>query len=1258
VSALPKHSSSDSHEPVGQVIAARPLPAKEPITRGRRHRRSWVRSGRAHLELRGLSGPFAKAVVVEALRELDEMDGVYWSTFDAGPRRVIVAFDPATTSLTSLVEAVERGELACNVAAEPFPIDRADHPGDIEPLRRHVAAIGADVAGLGFAVVGRALTATPLPVELASLFSFVDNQPRLRHGLEAVVGPPATDLLLALGNAATQGLAQGPLGLVTDIASRVNLVMELLARRASFEAAEELRFDTPPSELTRPGSPLAVPIPDAKGRPVPPGPIERYADKALVATAVGAAAAFAGTGSVRRAAATVVASTPKAARMGREAFCSHLSRALIARDMLVLDSGALRRLDRVDSVVVDGALVSTGRSFIVSVELLDDDVPPTVVHRRLAQLFDPCELDTSRVDGEWELGQLSASERRRAGVRRARQSLGAWRCIALRQRGSLVAIAAVDDEISAAATHLIASARRLGLMVALAGGDRTLAERVGADTHIPFTGSAVEELRQDGCVVSVVAGGGPEGAPLLRAGDVSVEIAAMDGSSWAGHVVAETLADASFVLEAIGDARKVSRQSIIASTGGSALGGLLAVTGSRGTAAARAATAVNVTALAGIANGIRAAVHANGRQAVIPTQPVDWHAMEVNQAMRRTGSRPSGLSESEAANRRRSTTREVPPEPSLARSVAAELVNPLTPVLLGGAAASAAVGSITDASMVAGVSALNAVIGGVQRFRAERAISSLDESSAHPVTVIRPEGSFRVAAEDLVVGDVVTLVAGDNVPADCRLIESRQLEMDQSALTGESELVSKDPSPVFASIVAERTSMLYEGTTVAVGRATAMVVALGADTLSAAMAASTADATVAEGVEGRLRHLTSVTMPVSLAGGGIMVASGLFRRLPMNETVSSAVALAVAAVPEGLPLLATMAQLASARRLSARGALVRNPRAIEALGRVKVLCTDKTGTLTEGRIVLSAVSDGAEEFGLDRLSGPQREILAAGLRASPTRRANGQRLAHLTDHAVVEGARMAGIEVTVGAPGWKRVGSLPFEPGRAYHATLGRSQENLVLSVKGAPETVLPKCARWASPSGEVVAMGPQARRAIDRTVTTLASRGMRVLAVAERRCQDSPDVKTGDTRHPVSESDVEDLVFFGLLLLSDPVRPSAAQAVAGLRRAGVDVVMVTGDHPATARGIAEQLGIANGRRTLTGTELASLSDAGLDEAIGSVSVFARVTPADKVRIVRSLQRNGTAVAMTGDGANDAPAIRMAEVGIALGARSTPAAHN
>jgi cation-transporting P-type ATPase I len=530
-------------------------------------------------------------------------------------------------------------------------------------------------------------------------------------------------------------------------------------------------------------------------------------------------------------------------------------------------------------------------------------------------------------------------------------------------------------------------------------------------------------------------------------------------------------------------------------------------------------------------------------------------------------------------------------------------------------------------------------------------MAALLAHSAITARVLRDGGPVRRPAQQLVPGDIVELRSGDVVPADCRVLTAVGLQVDESALTGESFPVSKYNMPLdasAASAVADRTSMLYESTTVAAGRGTAVVVATGAATEVGRSMAATRDAAPPTGVEMRLSAITSTTLPIALGSAAAVVAAGLLRGRPVRDSLAAGVSLAVASVPEGLPFLVNAAQLASARRLSKLGALVRNPRTIEALGRVDTLCFDKTGTLTEGRISLAGVADPTGELlAVEQLTGRHRRILATALRATPRGR-RGEPLAHLTDRAIAEGAEAAGVTRDEDLPGWRRLSTLPFEPGRGYHATLGHQVDAQIalLSVKGAPETVLPRCTQLQV-DGQPRTLGAEQRTRVDRRVAQLAGRGYRILAVAQR-----PD------RHPrqLEDDDVCGLTLLGFVVLADPVRPAAAASIAGLRDAGVHIVMITGDHPATAKTIAGRLNVLGSGRVITGPELDILDDAALDRVLPQVTVVARGTPTHKVRVVQAFQRLRRTVAMTGDGANDAPAIRWADVGIALGRSATPAA--
>jgi cation-transporting ATPase I len=793
------------------------------------------------------------------------------------------------------------------------------------------------------------------------------------------------------------------------------------------------------------------------------------------------------------------------------------------------------------------------------------------------------------------------------------------------------------------AADLVAAGAEAGLITAIATGDRALGERLGADRVVGTDEHmAVRSLQLEGYVVALVTS---RRSVAVGCADVAIGVTRSSGPvPWGADLLCgDDPSDLVFILAAFAAARRASSESVWVAAGGAAAAATLAFASPLPRTGRRVMRAVNTASLLSIANAARIGYQLAHQATPDPHDDRPWHAMDSAEVLGALGSALSGLTEREAARRRRPPPSQPLPAVRLGRLIAEELANPLTPLLLAGAGLSAVTGSFSDAALVTGVMGANAVFGGAQRYRAETQIGALGRTARQMVRVIRGGRSLELQGRDLVEGDVVRLGAGEAVPADCRILEAQGLEVDESSLTGESLPVAKHPEPSFASALADRKSMLYDGTSIAAGSALGVVVASGRQTEAMRGLEEAERSGRRTGVEARLSSLTRRMIPVCVAGGAAVTATGLLRGYRLANTLATGTSLTVAAVPEGLPLIATAAQTTAARRLSERGALVRHPRAIEALGRVDVVCADKTGTLTEGKIALRLVSDGERERALDDLSGHHRRILGAALRATPEDASR-----HPTDAALGTGASRCGVSRGEAWPCWRRRVEIPFEPGRGYHAVLGSGPGGQILSVKGAPEVVIPRCTTWTRPIGTRV-LGDTDRAALLRELDRLARRGMRVLAVAERPAWRERTL--GDPR-------VGDLGFLGYVAFADPVRGTALEAVDGLRAAGVDVVMITGDHPSTAEGIASELGILNAGDVLTGPELDAMSDAALDQRLPHLSVFARVTPAHKVRIVRAYQRAGRVVAMTGDGANDAPAIRLADVGIALGERSTSAARD
>ena len=1229
---------------------------------------------RLHLELRIPPAAGFLAFAAQLQGRLEGMRGIERVHINAPLCRVVVQLRSDAAPREDIEAVIREVEAAHGIGEQGFLRDGPDHPGDAAPLARVALEIGADGAAFVTALLGRLLGLGVLPfeIDLLALLSVVRGTPRLRELADRALGGQTAELLLGLAGAAAQGLAQRPLGPLIDVAYRTLVGAELLARRSSWLLREPDLFAAVPRTA------LAL-EPTSRPAPLPAGPIESFAEKAIYGTLGAFGIGLTGTGSLAAAAAPLVGGTPRPAHVGRQAFSAWLGRSLAARGIVVLDPTSLRRLDRVDTVVVDGRLIVTGCSELGTIVPLGAE-PLGDLGERAAALFDPsAPLDARSADG-WRLAPLDPEEAEEAMAGVGPEVMGVGPVLGLSRACRLVALVAVRPSADPDLAGLIAAARRNALDLRVAATDSRAQVLVPADrllsSDVPGLIEALRTLQRAGKVVCFVGCGTAE---ALAAADVAIGLQrSVEDVPWCADILCgASLDDARVVLEACGPARTASQQSVYIAESGIAAASLLALGGLRWTTTAQVASVVDVASLVALVNGIRLGSVAATPPPVARRAHFPWHALEVERVLAHLSSSEAGLPSAEAERRRRVA----PPEPTvLARfttAAAAELASPLTPFLGIAAALSAAVGSTTDAVMVAGVAAFDAVVGAVQRVQTEGAVTELGRSKRRAVRVLRDAVETTCDADELVPGDVIRLEAGDVVPADCRVLHAHMLEADESSLTGESLPVAKGTQPSIAINLAERTSMLYAGTSIAAGRARAVVVATG-DATEAEQARDVGEgAAPPSGVELRLREILDVSTPIAVGSAIAVAASGLVRGRPLQEVISSGVGLAVAAVPESLAMVATMAQLASAGRLSDRGALVQNVRAIEALGRIDVLCVDKTGTLTEGRIALSSVSDGERSEQVTALGTAGRAILAAAVRATPVR-TRGRILPHPTDEALLGGAEAMGVSAsgapdapvrdrgatlaavpTYGGEGvviaagtaadeWLPLAELPFEPARAYHAVLGRLGDTVRLSVKGAPEVVLPRCAGWLR-DGSVEVLDDDARERLAVQARSLARRGLRVLAVAER---------TLAVNGGLGDEHVVDLLLHGFVGFSDNVRPTARDSVQTLRRAGVGVVMMTGDHPSTAERIASELGLLDRNGVLTGAEIDRLDDDELDARLPGVSVIARLTPSHKVRLVRAYQRLGHVVGMTGDGANDAPAIRLSHVGIALGARATTAARN
>jgi len=605
-----------------------------------------------------------------------------------------------------------------------------------------------------------------------------------------------------------------------------------------------------------------------------------------------------------------------------------------------------------------------------------------------------------------------------------------------------------------------------------------------------------------------------------------------------------------------------------------------------------------------------------------------------------------------------------------------QLQHPLIYVLLGAGAMTAALGEVVDSSVIFGVVVINAVVGFIQESKAEAALDALRAMVRTEARVVRDGRTVVVSSDDLVPGDLVRVEAGDKVPADLRLLQLAELHLDESALTGESVPVVKDEVVLpIATPVADRRNMLYSGTLVTSGTGTAIVVATGAETELGEIHRLVGAADVlATPLTRKLAGFSKVLTVVILALAAVTFAVGVARGEEPAYMFTAAVALAVGAIPEGLPAAVTITLAIGVSRMARKRAVIRRLPAVETLGSTTVICTDKTGTLTENQMTVRQVwtprrlfevtgsgyvPDGQllDEAGLavdTTGSEALRWSLLAGARCNEARliQDNGrwEVVGDPTEGALLVVAAKGGLDVAALRQAYPRVATIPFSSDRQYMASLYEDVDgpSLVVLAKGAAERVLAMCDAQMDDDGT---LRPVDRDAVLVAAERLAERGLRVLATA-MRLADDPSVLDEDALPGT-------LVLTGLQAMFDPPRAAAAAAVQSCHTAGIAVRMITGDHAATARAIADHIGITEAGRAdtvLTGADLVQLDDDHYADAVERTAVFARVSPEQKLRLVEAMQGRGHIVAMTGDGVNDAPALRQANIGVAMGLGGTEVA--
>ncbi len=594
-----------------------------------------------------------------------------------------------------------------------------------------------------------------------------------------------------------------------------------------------------------------------------------------------------------------------------------------------------------------------------------------------------------------------------------------------------------------------------------------------------------------------------------------------------------------------------------------------------------------------------------------------------------------------------------------------QINNPLIWVLIGSSTLATTLGKITDGMVVLAVVIVNSIIGFIQEYKAGKAIEALSSMVPENATVIRNGNIITVPVSEIVPGDIVQISAGDRIPADMRLIQQKNLQVEEAALTGESIPSQKTTEAVNSeAVISDRKCMVYSGTLVVSGTATAVVANTGMDTelgKISDMLNETADLdtplTQKLGVIGKLLTIgiVAITIVIIVIGTYRALGQGILLSDALKESLIFAIALAVGAIPEGLPAVVTIALAIGVQRMAKRNAIIRKLPAVETLGSTTVICSDKTGTLTRNEMTVSELWNynhnlqvtgvGYNKAGAFKLNGAEIDTLPGEMLlllkkavlcsdASVIYEANGYSISgDPTEIALVVAAAKAGISIDGLRQEIPRKDVIPFDSEKQYMATLN---DNIIL--KGAPEVVLNRC------STHIGGISLDTQKIISQ-IELLGSKGLRVLAIAQ---------KTQVKNDELSLDDVENgFEFVGLIGMIDPPRAEAIEAIKACHNAGITVKMITGDHHATARAIGMELNLSANGNVVTGVDLSKMSDAELDKTIQATNIFARVAPEHKLRLVKALQNNSDVVAMTGDGVNDAPSLKQSNVGVAMGITGT-----
>ena len=649
-----------------------------------------------------------------------------------------------------------------------------------------------------------------------------------------------------------------------------------------------------------------------------------------------------------------------------------------------------------------------------------------------------------------------------------------------------------------------------------------------------------------------------------------------------------------------------------------------------------------------------------------------WHTQTTEQAFAELKSQPSGLSQAEATER---TLQYGANEIQAAKRISAweilleQFKNILILILLGATAISLFLGHGIESIAIAVIVLFAVLLGFIQEYRAERAIEALRKMAAPTASVLRDGAEVKIPARELVPGDVILLHTGDRMPADARLLEAVNLQVEEAALTGESITVEKhiEPLPIDQLPVGDRKNMVYAGTAATYGRGKALVVATGMQTEFGKIAQllQTVE-TVRTPLQQNLDKVGTALARAAFVVVTIIVALGLFRGQPFVEMLIFGIALAVAVVPEALPAVVTISLAIGVQKMVKRNALIRRLPAVETLGSTSVICSDKTGTLTKDEMTVRKIFAAGQLFNVSGAGyspvgefslngggpiaptiGLQKLLIAATLASDTHLVGDAQNESGSdwtikgdpTEGALIVAAAKAGLQKESLDSEYPRVQEIPFSSETKRMTTLHQTNGNLTAYAKGAPEMILDSC-DWQLTADGVKPLDDEGRKQALTMAHGMAGEALRVLAISSK-----PDVTL--------ETAQSGMTFLGLAGMIDPPRPEAKSAIAICEEAGIRAVMITGDHPVTAQAVARELGLFKTGRVVTGAELEAMTEEQFQREVETIDVYARVSPSHKLRVVTALQANGHIVAMTGDGVNDAPSLKKADIGIAMGITGT-----